>query len=498
MNSLVGVLLRFRKAPIAVTADIEAMLCQVRVAPSDKDALRFYWWPNGDLDRIPEIYRMTVHLFGAKSSPSCATFCLRQTAEKFGKYFDPCVAAIELNNFYVDDCLFSIETEEVAISIVNNLRSLLLKGGYKLTKRLSTSSQVMQAIPDEEKSKSVRNAIPPSVPLSCHRILGVSWDVKTDEFYVSVELPKLPCTKRGILSVTNSLYDPLGFVTPVVLNARLVYSEACTEKLGWDEDVQGKLLSRWLSWVEGLPRLQNVRIKRHCRIDFAQNQLHFFPDASNVASGTVCYVHSILPNAIVVCNIVIAKCHIAGSNRNTIPCMELEAALDSIHLSRLVKQELDLHECRCFFRTDSTIVLHSLRADYKRFPIFPRNRLRRILKYSKIFDCNCVPSKLNPADKASRGLTAEDLLRDDVWFSGAGFLKDEPSKWPETIPVASCDDGDIFRSYDLERNVRKCKVANHDTGSETVIVVNVKQTKSAVEDFSQLLNLFCIFPPSTC
>ena len=95
----------------------------------------------------------------------------------------------------------------------------------------------MQAIPDEEKSKSVRNAIPPSVSLLCQRILGVSWDVKTDEFYVSVELPKLPCTKRGISCVTNSLYDPLGFVTAVVLNARLLYSEACKEKLGWDEDV---------------------------------------------------------------------------------------------------------------------------------------------------------------------------------------------------------------------------------------------------------------------
>ena len=123
MNSLVGVLLRFRKAPIAVTADIETMFYQVRVAPSDKDALRFYWWPNGDLDRIPEICRMTVHLFGARSSPICATFCLRQTAKKFGKHFNPCVAAIVLNNFYVDDCLFSVENEEVAISIVNNLRS---------------------------------------------------------------------------------------------------------------------------------------------------------------------------------------------------------------------------------------------------------------------------------------------------------------------------------------------------------------------------------------
>ena len=248
----------------------------MRVAPSDKAALQFYWWPNDDLDRFPEIYRMTEHWFGSKSSPSCATSCLRQTAKKFGKSFDPYVAAIVLHNFYFDDCLFSVENEEVAVSIVNNLRSLLLKGGFKLTKWLSTSSQVMQAIPDEKKSKSVRIATSPSVPLPCQRILGVSWDVKTDEFYVSVELPKLPCTKKGILSVTKSLSDPLGFVTPVVLNASLVYSEACKEKLGWDEDVQGKRLSRWLLWAEGLPRLQNVRIKRHCRIDSAQNQLHFF------------------------------------------------------------------------------------------------------------------------------------------------------------------------------------------------------------------------------
>ena len=131
---------------------------------------------------------------------------------------------------------------------------------------------------------------------------------------------------------------------------------------------------------------------------------------------------------------------------------------------------------------DSTIVLHSLRTNCKRFPIFLRNRLRRILKYSTIFDWNYVglPSKLNPANKASSGLTAHDLLRNDVWFSRLRFLKDEPSKWPETIPVASCDGGDIFRPYDSERNVYKCKVANQDTGFEAVIVANMKQTKSAV------------------
>ena len=116
-KSLVGVLLRFRKERIAVTADVEAMFYQLQVAPHDQDALRFFWWQ----DSAPNIYRMAVHLFGAKSSPSCASFCLRQTAKEFGKYLDPIVSNIFLNNFYVDDCLFGVDNENTAATLLQNL-----------------------------------------------------------------------------------------------------------------------------------------------------------------------------------------------------------------------------------------------------------------------------------------------------------------------------------------------------------------------------------------
>ena len=142
VNSLVGVLLRFRKEQIAVTADVEAMFHQVQVAPRDQDALRFFWWQNGNLDSAPNIYRMAVHLFGAKSSPSCSSFCLRQTAKEFGKYFDPIVSNIVLNNFYVDDCLFSVDNENTAATLLQNLKKLLAKGGFKLTKWLSNCPKV--------------------------------------------------------------------------------------------------------------------------------------------------------------------------------------------------------------------------------------------------------------------------------------------------------------------------------------------------------------------
>ena len=63
VNSLVGVLIRFREQPVALVADIEAMFHQVKVSDKDRDVLIFLWWPDGDMDKPPSEYCMTVHLF---------------------------------------------------------------------------------------------------------------------------------------------------------------------------------------------------------------------------------------------------------------------------------------------------------------------------------------------------------------------------------------------------------------------------------------------------
>ncbi|XP_059411032.1 uncharacterized protein LOC132144237 [Carassius carassius] len=76
-NSLIGVLARFRHKPIALAADVEGMFHQVRVPAKDKDLLRFLWWPKGDTAQEVEEYRMSVHLFGATSSPSSAIYALQ-------------------------------------------------------------------------------------------------------------------------------------------------------------------------------------------------------------------------------------------------------------------------------------------------------------------------------------------------------------------------------------------------------------------------------------
>ena len=215
-NPLVGVLIRFRQEPVAMAADIEAMFHQVYVDPQDCDALRFLWWPDGDLQREPEEYRMVKHLFGATSSPSCANFCLQKTASTYREEFDPDTIQTVMRNMYVDDLMKSVSSPETAIKLSTQLRELLMKGGFRLTKWLSNDRDVLVEIPEHERASSVVNLDIEDLPTAC--TLGLKWNVEADKVIwdVSTKFQHLvetkPVTRRGILSIVSSLSDPLGFI----------------------------------------------------------------------------------------------------------------------------------------------------------------------------------------------------------------------------------------------------------------------------------------------
>jgi len=73
---------------------------------------------------------MTVHLFGAISSPACSNFALHRTAEDNARYYSSDVFSTVKRNLYVDDCLKSLPSVRGAIKQVSNLRSLLERGGF--------------------------------------------------------------------------------------------------------------------------------------------------------------------------------------------------------------------------------------------------------------------------------------------------------------------------------------------------------------------------------
>ena len=151
-SSPVGVLSRFREEQIALMLDVEAMFHQVRVRPSDCDALRFLWWPDGNLDSQPEEYQIRVHLFGGASSPSCANFILKKTAEDNKGDFDVQTIETVKRNFYVDDYLKSVPTDPAAINLTEQLHKLLARGGFNLTKWLWNSRKVLKSLPESKRA----------------------------------------------------------------------------------------------------------------------------------------------------------------------------------------------------------------------------------------------------------------------------------------------------------------------------------------------------------
>ena len=134
VNSLVGVLSRFRKNKVILVANVKSMFHQIKVDPRDQNALRFLWWTKGDLYKKTKVHKIVVHLFGATSSPSCANFCLNQTAHEFGHLYPSMIAEAVLHNFYADDCLVSISTDKEALTMQQKLTELLARRGFQLTK----------------------------------------------------------------------------------------------------------------------------------------------------------------------------------------------------------------------------------------------------------------------------------------------------------------------------------------------------------------------------
>ena len=126
LNNLSGVLLRFRKEPVAVVGDIKAMFHQCFVLKNDQRFLRFLWWPKGDTTLKPNVYCMKVHLFGGKSSPSVVKFCMRKIADDNEEQFSElCIDTLRRSFCMDDDMIRSVSTTTEATQLIKDMKILL-------------------------------------------------------------------------------------------------------------------------------------------------------------------------------------------------------------------------------------------------------------------------------------------------------------------------------------------------------------------------------------
>lgn len=466
-NNLQGILIRFRKEKCAIVADIEQMFYSFLVREDHRDHLRFLWYKDNDADAPLIEYRMKAHAFGNSPSPAVATYGLRKCVQQTDVYGDD-VAEFVTHNFYVDDGLTSLTSAEEAIDLLKRTQTALkTEGNLHLHKIASNDPVVMSAFPREDLCKEMVSLNTEKDTLPVHQSLGVSWDLHLDAFTFQIQLEEKPDTRRGCLSTLNSIYDPMGFVAPILLPGKILLREI-TKSSDWDETLEPGTAESWRMWKNSLSSLENVMVPRMyfkeslSHLDWVQ--LHVFSDASELAVSAVAYLRSCYKGEISV-SFIMGKAKLAPSKGHTIPRLELCAALLATEVGEFIRKNLQttLEEIR--YHTDSKVVLGYLNNKTRRFFNYVSNRVERILSVTEPKQWVYVSTVDNPADHGTRGLRSVGDLQ-EKWLKGPSFL---------IHPELSATQEYSLVSPELDKEIR----------------IEVKKTTCALdEDFADRCNRF--------
>ncbi|XP_055527798.1 uncharacterized protein LOC129720360 [Wyeomyia smithii] len=200
-----------------------------------------------------QIYQLKTVTYGLASSPYQAARVLNKLAEDEGHKF-PLASKVVTNRFYVDDCLAGSDSLEEATEICRQLRELLGVGGFTLRKWSTNCQTVLQHIPSELwESDSLME-----IGRSTVTALGLLWNPRNDSF--SFKIPTLPglstVTKRIVVSETSQLFDPLGLLGAVVVNARMFVQCLWAKHVSWDEEVYSEESAWWKDFRSEFTLLQ--------------------------------------------------------------------------------------------------------------------------------------------------------------------------------------------------------------------------------------------------
>ena len=323
-------------------------------------------------------------------------------------------------NLYVDDWLSGADGEDEAKDMLNEAQRVMSKAGMNLTKW--HSNKLCLDVGEKEQGAS-------SV-----KILGISWEGSNDCFhFAESHLPSLAgltCTKRGILSLTARIFDPLGFLTPLTMFGKFIFQDLWCLGVGWDDEVPEQHQTRFVSWVSGLKSVSQIHIPRcFCSKPTWKEaseglEIHAFGDASMKGYGAVVYCRVPSSDGGYQVSLVMSKGKVAPLKKITLPRLELLGAFLCARLVAFVLQALKLSSdsvtVSCW--TDSMIALGWIKGEASRWKPFVANRVHEIQELTNPSCWKHCASEENPADVVSRGLTGPDLASCKLWWCGPHWL----------------------------------------------------------------------------
>jgi len=258
------------------------------------------------------------------------------------------------------------------------------------------------------------------------RSLGLVWCPEREHlmFNISQKQTIDTRTKSNLLSSLNSIFDPLGFLGPVLIRGKVFLQELWQIKVNWDDELPPFVRRRWESFTKDLTTLDQLAIPRSVKFNsHGDIQLHGFCDASQIAYGGCVYVRQQINDESWNVQLLCAKSRVAPTKTQKIPRLELCGAhlLDEL-MSRISKAVgLSLHNARCW--TDSTVTLTWIQGGSSKWKTYVANWVTRINEVIEPQNWAHISTTLNPADPLSRGVSATELLHLSLWWSGPEFLQ---------------------------------------------------------------------------
>ena len=420
----------------------------ISMSPEDRDALRFLW-VDDPLSTNPNIiiYRFARVVFGVSASPYLLNSTIQHHLMQYSS-LQPDIVAKLLESFYVDDLVCGGNDEDEAHKHYTFARNAS-QASFNLRKFITNSHVLRDRVKREEPhlSKETADITYTDPTLSTeqlsqpdeHKVLGVRWNIQTDQLIFELSaiaestVTLLPI-KRKMISLIGRFYDPLGFLSPIVIKFKVLVQELCRSQVNWDEPLTGEILKKWKDLNTDLMKSEPVAMDRHYFTEYNQTrqyQLFGFCDGSTIAYAAVIYLVEVTSTG-KHSSFVVAKTRVSPLKVQTIPRLEL---LSALLLARLMKNVMDsmatrlaLDVPRCF--TDSQIALYWIKGTHKDWKPFIQNRTNKIRRLVPVERWDHCTGKSNPADMPSRGLSSMELSTNKLWKHGPDWLQQDVDTSP--------------------------------------------------------------------
>lgn len=419
-KELFFILLNFRRYKYGVTADIEKMYRQILIHEDHRQYQKILW-RNTEKEPV-RVYQLRTVTYGHACAPHCAVRTLIQCADDHASKF-PLGAEIVKKCFYVDDLIAGADTPNEVTQIQCEVTNLLKQGGFNITK-WQGNGRTHDVI--ELKDEDVKS------------VLGLYWNVENDKLSFKLkpeEETETSWTKRKILSKISKLYDPIGFLGPVIIRGKIIIQELWRDKLDWDEELSIPIQEKWQTYNKELEMVRDISIKRW--IGSTKNssvQLHGFCDASESGYGAVIYTRIQIARKGYMTSLLTSKSRVAPLKTTTIPRLELCSANLLCDLMSAIQPSFMDQPLEIFLWSDSRIVLCWCKKSPVTLKVFVANRIANIQEKTEEMKANWrwISGKENPADLISRGTTVGELKQNQLWWKGPSWLNKSEEEWPKS------------------------------------------------------------------